>query len=319
MKKTTRVFALALAILCAVSVFSACGAATDADRAPTETAVQSNGLYNKYSKDEYETVIADGITTESATADSAQTNTESTLQLGKPDPTRKLVYYVDYTLETKAFDDSVAKLLALTNSLGGYTESSDTRGGNGSERYSSYVLRIPSERLQDFISGVGNIGSIQRESLSSEDITLEYVDIESRLTTLRAKEARLNELLTQAESLEDILKIEDSLNDVRYEIESATSRLNTMASLVSYSTVTVNLQEVIEYTPIVKTPLTFGEKLSREFSNSIERVWDGFQNFTIWFLGNIVEIVLVLALIAAIVFVHILVIKLIIRRIRRKK
>ena len=321
MKNTKKIFALLLAILCAVSIFSACGASEASDRAPEEMMEETSasGLQNKYSYTLNESITTDAVTTQSSTADSALTNNESTLQLGTPDPTRKLIYYVSYTLETKTFDDSVTKLLALTDSLGGYTESSETPGGNGSERYTTYVLRIPSEKLQDFISSVGTIGSIQHESLTSEDITLEYVDVESRLTTLRAKEARLTELLSQAESLEDILKIEDSLNDVRYEIESATSRLNTMTSLVSYSTVTVSLNEVIEYTPVVKTPLTFGEKLSREFSDSIERVWDGFQNFTIWFLGNIVEIVLVLLLVAAVVFLHVLVIKLIIRRIRRKK
>ena len=324
MKNTKKIFALLLAVLCIVSLLSACGnaEAMDADapgastQANRETAdsVTTNGFNNKYT-------YAEESFTESAINDSIETDatTESTLQLGKPDPSRKLVYYVNFTLETKNFDNSVSALLALTNDLGGYTESSETRGGNGSERYATYVLRIPSENLQSFIESVGTIGSIQRESLSSEDITLEYVDVESRLATLRAKEARLTELLAQAESLEDVLKIEDSLNEVRYEIESNTSRLNTMASLVSYSTVTVNLDEVIEYTPVVKTPLTFGEKLANRFNRSIERVWDGFQNFALWFLGNIVEIVLVLILIAAIVFVNVLIVKLIIRRFRRKK
>ncbi|MBQ1223627.1 MAG: DUF4349 domain-containing protein [Oscillospiraceae bacterium] len=321
MKNTKKIFALLLALLCAVSMLSACGAtAPEADRVLTETTqANSSHFYNKVSKEESAIEFTDDAFLDSTTTESAGTNTESSLQLGKPDPTRKLIYYVNYTLETKTFDDSVAKLLALTDTLGGYTESSETRGGNGSERYSTYVLRIPAEKLQDFISSVGTIGSIQHESLSSEDVTLEYVDVEAQLTTLRAKETRLTELLEQAETLEDVLKIEDSLNSVRYEIESATSQLNTMASLVNYSTVTINLHEVIEYTPIVKAPLTFGEKLSLEFSRSIERVWDGFQNFTIWFLGNIVEIVLVLTLIAAVVLVNILIVKLIIRRTRRQK
>lgn len=323
MKKTKKIFALLLAVLCAVSLFSACGAAEKMDRAPQDSAPESwitadsatsNGFNNKFTYAETEDSF-DETVTESAT----DATTESTLQLGKPDPSRKLVYFVDFILETKNFDNSVSALLALTNELGGYTEASETRGGNGNERYATYVLRIPSENLQSFIASVGSIGSIQRENLTSEDVTLEYVDVESHLTTLRAKEARLTELLAQAESLEDVLKIEDSLTDVRYEIESYTSRLNTLSSLVSYSTVTVNLDEVIEYTPIVKTPLTFGEKLANRFNNSINRVWNGFQGFTLWFLGNIVEIVLVLILIAAIVFVNVLIVKLIIRRIRRKK
>ena len=321
MKKT---IALILAILCAAAMFSACGA-TEADRAPEAYYDESMemepvvGLGDKYSNN-----VEDGdyISTESVSeslTDSPSGNTTSSLQLGKPDPSRKLIYNVNYTLETKTYDDSVAALLDLTATLGGYTESSDTRGGNGSERYSTYVLRIPSDKLQDFISSVGTIGSIRRESLSTQDITLEYVDVESRLASLRAQEARLIELLGQAKDLDEVLRIEESLANIRYEIESYTTRLNTMSSLVSYSTVTVELNEVIEYTPVERKPLTFGEKLAREFSNSIERVSDGFQSFVIWFLGNIVEILLVLALIAAVVLAHVLVIRLIIRRCRRKK
>lgn len=316
MKKT---LAIILALVCALTLFSACGSnAADRDLAPESmtTANSYSDAGNKYSyvevTDDSYVEFADEAATESSG------NTSSSLQLGTPDPERKLVYTVNYLLETKTYDSSIAALLDLTASLGGYTESSDSRGGNGSERYAVYVLRIPSDKLQEFIQSVGTVGSIRRESLSTQDITLEYVDVESRLTSLRAQEERLLELLDQAKDLDEILRIEDSLAGIRYEIESYTTRLNTMSSLVNYSTVTVELDEVIEYTPVEKKPLTFGEKLGNEFSRSIERVSDGFQNFAIWFLGNIVEIVLVLILIGAVVLAHVLVIKLIIRRCRRK-
>ncbi len=316
-----KAYILLSALLCVTLLFSGCGAA-DAD---AENMREIPDSFEYKSEVDFDYALESGAVTESTTADSFvgaesdKANTSSSLQLGNPDPTRKLVYTVNYTLESKTFDAAVAALLELTESLGGYTEGSDTQGGSGSERNARYVLRIPSENLQQFIASVGTVGSIRSESMSTQDVTLEYVDVESRLTSLRAQEARLIELLGKANTLEEILKIEDSLANVRYQIESYTTRLNTLAALVSYSTVNVRLLEVIEYTPVVKPPLTFGEKLGREFTNSIERVWDGLQDFAIWFLGNIVEIILVLVLIAAVVLVHILVIRLIIRRIRRKR
>ncbi|MBR4940664.1 MAG: DUF4349 domain-containing protein, partial [Clostridia bacterium] len=258
--KFKKAFALILALLCTVSLFSACGSANaeaDINRAPsspvmdklTSESITEDSFYLEYAEESYiEASKNNGLTFDSA---DGETNNTSSLQLGTPDPSRKLIYHVNYSLETKTFDSSVTSLLALTESLGGYTESSDTRGGNGSERYATYVLRIPSEKLTDFIAGVGNIGSILSESLSTEDVTLEYVDIESHLTSLRAQETRLLELLSEAKDLSEVLMIEESLTGVRYEIESYTTRLNTISSLVSYSTVTVSLREVIEYTPIV--------------------------------------------------------------------
>lgn len=320
MKKTVLIL---LSALCALSLFAGCGAAA-ADAEADKQFESPGDRYNYYDTEDE----AFGSGSESWTSpetgvspDSSEKNytNQSSLQLGQPDPNRKLVYRINYELETKNFDDSVAALISLAQSLGGYTESSNTTGGNGSERRANYVLRIPSEKLQDFIASAGTVGSIISEELTTDDVTLEYVDVESRLNSLRAQETRLLELLKEADNLSDVLLIEESLSEVRYEVESYTTQLNKMESLVSYSTVSVRLYEVIEYTPVVSTPLTFGEKLSRQFSESVQRVWNGIQNCCIWFLGNIVEIVLVLALIAAVVIVHIAVIKLIIRRCRKNK
>ncbi len=76
-----------------------------------------------------------------------------------------------------------------------------------------------------------------------------------------------------------------------------------MESLISYSSVTVNLNEVFKETEVRKTPDTFGEKLADTFGRSVDRVWSGLESFAVWFLGNIVEIAVYLALIAGAVIV----------------
>ena len=132
-------------------------------------------------------------------------------------------------------------------------------------------------------------------------MTLEYIVLQARINSLRLQEERILSLLERADSLEYIFEIEKKLGDVRYEIESYTSRLNKMESLISYSKITLTLTETFSASQIKGQPVSFGERLADEFNRSIDRVWNGIQAFAVWFLGNIVEIVLYLAIIAVII------------------
>lgn len=135
------------------------------------------------------------------------------------------------------------------------------------------------------------MGSIRSESLTTENVSLQYTDIEARLKSLEVQEERILEMLSKAESLEYVLELESRLSEIRYEIENYTSKLNRYDSLISYSTVTILLSEVYELTVTEQPPKTFGEKLSQRFN------WNFMTGFALWFLGNIVEIVIVAGLI----------------------
>ena len=242
--------------------------------------------------------------------------TESKLNIGVTDPSRKLIYHVNYEIETKKYDESVDTIHTIVTELGGYIESMKTSGENGSSRYSTFALRIPSDKLQAFIDRSGNIGSVASESLSTDDVTLSYSDLEAKLDSLKAEETALTAMLEKAKSIDEMLSVQKYLTDVRYEIESYGRQLNTMASLVSYASVNLRLYEVIDYT---YTPTSFGERLSEQFHDSLDRISSAAEDFGIWFLGNIFEILFWLVFIAAIVFVHILIIRAIVRKARKKR
>lgn len=245
----------------------------------------------------------------------------SSLTIGETDPSRKMIYQVSYRIQTLDFDASMSAIDALTAEFGGYTESSEISGksiqsSHTQLRSASMVLRIPSERLNSFFSRVSSIGTITSESLSSQDVTLQYVDTDARLTALRQQEERILALLAEASDLQAILEIEQTLSDIRYQIESYTSRLKQLDSQISYGTVSISLSEVTVLTEPQAEPLTFGDRLADTFHSSIRRLRNGFQAFVLWLFGNILELLLWLLLIALIVLVIILLHR---RRIRRRQ
>lgn len=222
---------------------------------------------------------------------------------------RKLIRKITVKAETEDMDDLLTQVYARVTELDGYVESRNIQ--NSSSRYATLVIRIPAENLDAFVEHISGKSNILSMVETSEDVTLEYVDTESQLKVLRAEEERLLTFLEQAETVSEMLEIEKRLTEVRTEIESLTSQLNTYDNLVSYGTVTLRIDEVEAYT-----------EPEEEEPGLLTRMGTGFLN-GLKALGAVMEVLLVVLstilpflLVPAIVVVAVI---LIVRRIRRKK
>lgn len=203
---------------------------------------------------------------------------------------RKLIKTVDMNVETKEFEAVMDTIEEQVTALGGYIENMETYNGSTysgyrSSRNASMTLRIPKDRVNSFLATVSDISNVVRRSENVEDVTLAYVDIESRRNALQTEQDRLLELLGRAESIEDIITIEDRLSNVRYELESMESRLRTYDNKVDYSTVYLYIDEVKELTPVVEE--TVWQRITGGFAESLQDIGDGFVELAIWFVVHI--------------------------------
>ncbi|MBO5279391.1 MAG: DUF4349 domain-containing protein [Lachnospiraceae bacterium] len=164
---------------------------------------------------------------------------------------RKLIKTVSMDVETEEFDNMMTNLKNRVEELNGYIESSSVRGNSryNENRYADMTIRIPQDKLDYFVNEVAEISNITWKSENVEDITLTYVDIESRKKALEIEQERLLSLLEKAESVEDIISIESRLSEVRYELQSYASQLLVYDNQVNYSTVYLNISEVKRLTP----------------------------------------------------------------------
>ena len=241
---------------------------------------------------EMETAATAGVETNAEISETAQVN-------------RKLIRTFDMQIETKEFDAVLSGIQTIVQELGGYIEQSSLDSGSAYystyNRYSYMTVRIPSDKLDGFINEVKETANVTYISESTEDITLRYVDVESRKIALETERDRLLELLEKAETVEDIITIEGRLSEVRYQLESYTSQLRTMDNQVDYSTVHINIREVQRETNVV--PQTFWEEVTEEFGDTLYDLGRGFRDFAIWFLGSSPVIVLWVVIIAVIVVI----------------
>lgn len=224
---------------------------------------------------------------------------------------QKLIKTVNLEIQTLEFDSVTDSLGQKVKELGGYVESSSIWGNSYSSqnrRSADYTVRIPSDKLDEFVEEASGLGNVTYKNESVEDVTLQYVDTESRKKALEATQDRLLELLEQAESMEDILTIESKLSEIRYELENYGSQLRVLDNQIDYSTVYITISEVEVITPVGEKG--FFEEVADRFGNSLYRVGRGARGFAIGLLGNLP----VLVVWALILFVIVVLIRKLLKR-----
>ena len=224
---------------------------------------------------------------------------------------QKLIKTVNMSAETTEFDTLVADVRAKTESAGGYVENSDVGGDYGMDmtRYAYLVLRIPADKLDDFVGEVKNASNVRTFGESTEDVTLQYTDLDTHIKALREELNALFSMMEQATSMEDILAIQSQITEVRYEIENYESQLRVYDNQVTYSTVYLDLYEVNRESSTAGK--TVGDRVHTRWNDNLYRVGQGLQNFLIGFLGGLpILIPVVIVCVAAFVVV---------RRILRKR
>lgn len=203
---------------------------------------------------------------------------------------RKLIKTVNLVMETKEFDTLLESLRQQVEDIGGYIENSSVQGNSyynrSGNRYAWLTLRIPSHKLDGFVTIVGEMGNVISRNESVEDITLQYVDVESHKEALETEQERLMALLEQAESMEDIITIESRLSEVRYQLQSYGSTLRTYDNKVEYSTVSIDVNEVERESTVLEEK-SFIEEVRYRLSDNFYAIGQGLRNFAIWFLSSL--------------------------------
>jgi hypothetical protein len=189
--------------------------------------------------------------------------TEDTAALG--DFGRKVVKTADLGLRSEEVRQSAAQAQQLAASVGGTVLSSQVYGSDDSVT-ADLVLSVPSEEFERVLNELRNLGEkVTTDSISGQDVTEEYVDLESRERNLRATEESLLRLYDKAENVEEALSIQRELTTVRGEIELVQGRIKYLDQRSAYFQITLNIQ------PITGPP---PPRPTWNPGDVVERAWD---------------------------------------------
>jgi hypothetical protein len=190
---------------------------------------------------------------------------------------RKLIYYANYRIETTQFTDDYDFILNKLNSVNGYVQNSSVSGQPPTEygdrgRYAELSLRVPVDKYNDFIASLNGVGNVLSKSQSTDDVSAQYFDTESRINVINTKIERLEDLLKRTQELKDIIELENALSDAMYELDRLQGQKRQLDSLVDFTTVYIDLTEVNEISTISQQEAGLGQKIKDVASES----WDLF-------------------------------------------
>lgn len=281
----TRFWILALSLLLLCSLLGGCAGENAA----------MDGAYDYPEKNETETVTGEA-------GDLSANLTDSALET-----TRKIIRRVEMEVQTKTYDALLTHIEEKLVVCGGYVESS--RENNRDSRYAQLILRVPAEKLREFTDAVEEQGTVVSSRVGTEDVTLEYVDIESRIKALKAEQTSLLAMLEKADNLSDLLTIQSRITEVTAELESYESRLRTYDSLVAYSTITMDIYEVERVEQVEE--LSAWEQIGKNLTTNLEDIGNGFVAFFVFFVSALPYLLLLA--------IPVVIVVLLVRRSSRKR
>ncbi|QIE60908.1 DUF4349 domain-containing protein [Rasiella rasia] len=187
----------------------------------------------------------------------------------------KIIKTANLAFESAEPEKTHQNILKLVSQYKGFI-ASDNAGKDYNRLYRNIVVRVPTDNFEALVAGISEgVPYYDQKTISRQDVTEEFVDLEARLKAKRELEKRYLELLTQAKNVKEMLEIERELSTIREEIEAKEGRLNYLQDRVSMSTVNI---EFYKFTAQTGVTLSYGQKMK----NALQGGWDG---ISVFFLG----------------------------------
>jgi hypothetical protein len=157
---------------------------------------------------------------------------------------RKLIRTGEMTLVVESFGKAADEVKRVAETHGGYLVESKTQRGAEDRKHGSLTVRVDAARFDAAVAALRALGDVRSESVSAQDVTKAYTDLETRLRVKRETAERLREILrTRTAGLSDVLQAERELARVTEETEQMEGERRFYDQQVALSTLAVTLQE----------------------------------------------------------------------------
>jgi hypothetical protein len=207
---------------------------------------------------------------------------------------RMVIYQANLRMRVKNFETAQRDMEVKAKKYNGFMIQSNSYRDNNEQVSGTITLRIPDEHFQSFLNDAEGVAEeVLERNVNGQDVTEEYVDLESRLRSKRAVEERLLEFMKNAQKTEDLLKISNDLSVVQGEIEQVVGRMNYLENQTALSTITISLYEENVIVPnLEKDDLNTWEKTKKQFVTSTNFLLEAFSGIFVFFIGNLPVFVL---------------------------
>ena len=269
--KKTWIAAFFVLLLVSSALFASCSAQDlSANEALGNTGkAESNALDSDSSKDEMLSAPA----LPNADKESADSSYEA-----------KIIRTFVLNAETKEYDGTIDALYDAIALHGGYVSSSKGSGksynqyGDKYNREATLVIRIPADKADEYIQNLEGSMNVTSGSSAEQDVSNSYYSITARMETLNTERQSLLAMMGSINNATDYdfwYTLQKRISEIEQQLAEYQAQIDLYDNKVSYSTITLTLFEVIEYTPKTVEEPSFFERIGKAFSES----WKAFGEF----------------------------------------
>lgn len=229
---------LLAAIFIIALIFTACG---------TRSAAEGGEVFKETEALMVEEAPAMEMVEEEFAADEGRAVSEDVQYSDTPNTVdRKVIKtaYMELEVEKGKFDKVLFDITRLAEKNGGFVSHTQSYSdAEGNLTSGSITIRIPHDQYNPALDSIKGMGTVKSISVSGQDVTQEYTDLESRLRNLEAQEEILLDLMAQSKDVSDSIEVQRELSYVTEQIEVIKGRMNYLDNMVSFSTIDIYLFE----------------------------------------------------------------------------
>lgn len=205
---------------------------------------------------------------------------------------------VEIEVEAGQFQAVFDKAILLADRYGGYVLSSNSyaSGEEDSIKSGTVAVRVPANVFAKALSDAAKLGELKRQSVWTEDVSAEYVDLQARIVNQQAYVNSILALLAKAKTVQEILTVQQTLTYAQQELEQLKGRMRYLDEHTAFSTLTLSIYEAgAEATP----PSEWG--FVEALKDALHNLVDAFSS-VVRGLGWIVPVIVILGIIAWIIY-----------------
>lgn len=157
------------------------------------------------------------------------------------DAERLVIRNATLKLLVKNTEEDMSAVTKLVAEMGGFVNSSNTTKFDKGVQ-ATLVLKIPSQKFDETMDRLRKLAiEVQSETVTGQDVTAEFSDLDAQTKNLEAAETQLRGILAKTDKAEDVLKVFNELTKIRGQIEQLKGRMNFLSRSAAMATINVTL------------------------------------------------------------------------------
>ncbi len=198
-------------------------------------------------------------------------NTNQPAQLVKSRSDRKVIKIADYRFQVEDVKSSTERVEQILKDYEAYI-STMNMSNSTYETNNKITIRVPQKNFDTLMDVLGKESIYTNyKRVKSQDVTEEFVDIQSRLKTKKEVRDRYIDILrNKAKNVEDILNAEDKIRVLQEEIEAQEGRLRYLNDRVGMSTINLEIYQKVEHS---EQPAVYKYAFGKKFVKALKNGW----------------------------------------------